>query len=98
MMKAGDGEKRLTEILMATKLGLWIIEIDTNKDEYRMFVDESMSDILGVKGETLSPEEYYWHWYDHINDGYYSYVNMAVREMMNSGEIIELEYTWNHPT
>lgn len=98
MMKAGDGEKRLTEILMATKLGLWIIEIDTNKDEYRMFVDESMSDILGVKGEALSPEEYYWHWYDHINDGYYSYVNMAVREMMNSGEIIELEYTWNHPT
>ena len=54
MMKAGDGEKRLTEILKATKLGLWIIEIDTNKDEYRMFVDESMSDILGVKGEDLS--------------------------------------------
>lgn len=84
------------DILKATKLGLWTIEIDTNTNKKRMYVDASMSNILGVT-DILTSEGYYNHWYDNINDGYYNYVNNAVEKLIDTGQIIELEYTWNHP-
>lgn len=47
--------------------------------------------------ETLSPEECYLHWYNRINDGYYHYVNIALESIVQTGKIIQVEYTWNHP-
>lgn len=88
---------RREDILKATRLGFWAIEIDTVHDKHRMYVDDNMKDILGVEEDSLTSEEYYSHWYNRINDGYYYYVNKAVQAMISTGEIIELEYTWNHP-
>lgn len=88
----------LTEnILNATRLGLWIIEVDTNTDTSRMYVDWNMNDVLGVE-DTLDSEEYYNHWYNNIHEDYYTYVNTTVQRMMQGGEVFELQYMWNHPT
>lgn len=84
------------EILKSTGLGLWTVELDRNAGISRMFVDENMNNILGVSG-TLNSVEYYQHWYENINDGYYNYVNNAIEEMVSTGKTISLEYTWNHP-
>lgn len=84
------------DILRSTGLGLWIIEIDSHMGICRMFVDEKMNDIMGVEG-TLNSVEYYRHWYENINDGYYNYVDNALKEMVSSGQTISMEYTWNHP-
>lgn len=86
------------EILRATKLGLWIIEIDTNKKVNRMYADENMKAVMGIEGIPISEEDCYEHWYSRINDGYYNYVNRCVDEIIRTGEIVELEYTWNHPS
>lgn len=84
------------DILKATKLGLWNIEIDTNTGINRMSVDSNMSDLLGIT-ESLTKEECYQHWYQNIADGYYYHVSNALKEIMHSNKIIELEYTWIHP-
>ncbi|MCI8647054.1 MAG: EAL domain-containing protein [Firmicutes bacterium] len=84
------------DILKSTGLGLWIIEIDSSQGICRMFVDENMNNIMGVEG-SLNSVEYYRHWYENINDGYYNYVDNALKEMISSGNTISLEYTWNHP-
>lgn len=82
--------------LKATKLGFWIIQIDTNTNTFHMIVDKSMKEVLGIK-DSLSSEYYYQHWYNNISDEYYDYVSNAVQETNTSGKIIELDYTWNHP-
>lgn len=100
-----DTEKRLHElldchyedILQETRLGLWVIRIDEVNERYEMFADRVMRQIMGMEG-TPSPEECYHHWYSRINDGYFHYVNLSVSNMIQSGQITQLEYTWNHPT
>lgn len=84
------------DILKATKLGLWHIEIDTNTGINRMSVDSNMNDLLGIT-ETLTKEECYQFWYQNIADGYYYHVSNALQEMIHSNKIIEVEYTWIHP-
>lgn len=84
------------DILKSTGLGLWIIEIDSHTGVCRMFVDENMNNIMGVE-DALDSVKYYQHWYENINDGYYNYVDNAVKEMISSGKTVSLEYTWNHP-
>ena len=49
------------EILRATKLGLWIIEIDTNKKVNRMYADENMKAVMGIEGIPISEEDCYEH-------------------------------------
>ena len=88
--------RRQEDILRDVKLGLWVITIDQNTGKNRMYVSDNMNSLLGVK-EELNSEQYYYHWYDNIIDGYYNYVNTAVDEMISTGKIVQLEYTWNHP-
>lgn len=88
---------RSSEILDATNLGLWLIYIDPETRQGRMYGDKIMRRLLAVE-ENVTPEEYYLHWYSRINDGYYHYVNMAVDNIIHGGKIVQLEYTWNHPS
>lgn len=99
-----DTEKRLNEllscryedILQNTCLGLWVIRLDRDKQRFEMFVDRIMRQILAIP-ENAGPQECYHHWYDRINDGYFHYVNLAIESMIGSRNIVEMEYTWNHP-
>ena len=84
------------KILEATQMGLWVIRMDKKEGHYELIVDDTMFDLLGLE-ETPTPEECYAHWYSRINDGYYHYVNLAVDNMIQSREIVQLEYSWNHP-
>lgn len=84
------------EILRKTRLGVWEICFNEEETHHEMYVDDVMYDIMGMKGE-YTPEECYMHWYSRINDGYHDYVNMAVESMLQTKDIVQLEYTWNHP-
>lgn len=88
--------KSAEDILSATKLGLWMIQIDQTKNEYSMIADKNMKKALGVSGN-ISNQDCYKHWYNQINDGFYHYVNNAVETMITTGDTVEVEYTWNHP-
>lgn len=84
------------EILENTELGLWIIRMDPETGYQEMFADRVMRKNLGID-TVLTPEECYAFWYSRISDGYYHYVNQSVSHMVETGKIVQLEYTWNHP-
>lgn len=89
-------EENSREILDNTELGLWRILLDEKSGRGEMYADRVMNRIMGVR-EKLEPEECYLYWYNRINDGYYHYVNLAVENVIKTGRIIQVEYTWNHP-
>ncbi len=85
------------DILREMGIGLWVIrKNDRGIDE--MLADNTMLHVMGVEHDIPSPEECYQFWYSRVNDGYYHYVNQAVEAMYRTGEIVQLEYTWKHPT
>lgn len=84
------------DILRATEVGLWFIRMNKEENRFEMYADENMKNILGIRRE-MTPEECYHHWYDRINDGYYHYVNLSIEAMLSSENIVQLQYTWDHP-
>lgn len=84
------------EILNHTRLGLWVICIDPKTEKGEMYLDRIMAQNMGLS-EFLDPEACYLHWYNRINEGYYNYVNMAVENIIQTGKLVQLEYTWKHP-
>lgn len=103
--RRNEAEDRLSEllnfhyrdVLKETRLGLWFLRADPNSGRREMFADETMHQVLGLEKE-LSPEECYRHWYSRINDGYYNYVDSALERMIQTGRVVQLEYSWTHPT
>ena len=84
------------DILKTTRLGLWVIRLSKDGTRGEMYVDQTMRNVLGLRGE-LSAEECYRYWYDRISEGYFHYVSFSVQHMIDTGKPVELCYTWNHP-
>lgn len=84
-------------ILSSMSVGLWTIRMPSDGRPPQMVADETMYRALGAP-TSLTPEECYEFWYSRINAGYYSYVHDAVRSMIDTGQQVQLEYTWNHPS
>ena len=84
------------DILSNIGVGLWMIRQDTSTGRWEMLADDTMNQVLGVT-DVLDPYECYQFWYSRINDGYYHYVNQAIQQMIQSGRVVQLEYTWKHP-
>jgi len=82
------------DILRKSAIGLWAFELDEGRPP-RMYVDETMAELLGMKG-ALSPEDTYHAWYDHVDAGHYGLVAAAV-EKMTAGLHAEVQYPWHHP-
>lgn len=84
------------DVLKTTELGLWVIRLSRDNTRCEMYADQTMRDILGIRG-TVTAEECYRHWYERISEGYFHYVNYSVKNMIETGHTVELCYTWNHP-
>jgi len=95
-MHYDDTEAASRDILDRYRVGVWSIEIEKDR-EPRMYADETMMDLLGVKGKTLTPEELYHAWYDHVDLHHYDAVADGVDRMIN-GLAAEIQYPWIHPT
>ena len=52
------------DVLHESMTGLWIIELEDGRPP-RMFADQTMMELLGLKEET-TPEQCYEHWYNRI--------------------------------
>ena len=85
------------DILKATAMGLWVIRIDEATGRCEMYADDTMRRIMAAE-KNLMPEECYTHWFNGINDGYHDYVDRSVKKMIDTGSVVQLQYTWNHPT
>lgn len=84
------------DILKATEVGTWLIRLDPESGRNEMYADSTMLHILDAPAD-LSPQECYEHWYSRIGQEYYDYVNQSVENMVRTGRIVQLQYTWHHP-
>lgn len=91
-----NSKQSYRDILQSTHLGLWVIRIDEANGRNEMYIDQVMGQLMSLPEDT-EPTACYSHWYSRINDGYYHYVGLAVESMIQSGHMVQMEYTWNHP-
>lgn len=87
----------LKEILQTGRIGLWIVEVDGKTGEFRMYPDEQMHLLLGTENLSLSPREQFSFFQERIEPGYEKAVQDYTDRMLNTGELAEVEYYWNHP-
>ena len=86
----------MKEILSGLNIGLWIIRNNLKTGENELYADEIMRKLLGVDN-SIMPNDCYSHWEKNINPEYLPTVDMMVSEMANSGDVVQVEYLWNHP-
>lgn len=84
-------EKNILDLL---NVGLWMIRY--KEDTKEMFIDNTMYYVLGAP-DSSDPQENYAYWYNRICNGYYQYVDDSIHRMIESWQIVQLEYTWEHP-
>ena len=85
-----------SNILSLINLGLWIIHIDRKTGRGEMLVDDTLRRIMGMQ-MVLTPEETYKFWFSRVKPECRSYVESCVEKIVESGAIVQLEYTWSHP-
>ena len=85
-----------SNILSLINLGLWVIHLDRKTGRGEMLVDDTLRRIMGMQ-MVLTPEETYKFWFSRINPDHRSYVEQGVQTMMETGAVVQLEYTWAHP-
>lgn len=96
--KAGEFAdfEEILEIVASAHMGIWRIEL-VDGEEPRMFVDDTMKELLGIAGKERTPEKTYTDWYSKIAPEAVASVLRSV-ERMESGHFDENTYLWNHPT
>ncbi len=88
--------EEIRDINASARMGTWRIEL-VDGEEPRMYVDETMKELLGVAGIQRTPEETYKDWFDHIVPSAVPSVLDSVEKMKN-GKYDENTYLWNHPS
>ena len=61
-----------------------------------MLVDDTLRRIMGMQ-VVLTPEETYKFWFSRVKPECRSYVESCVENIVETGAIVQLEYTWSHP-
>lgn len=78
-------------------LGVWLICIDETNGKNKMYTDDVMNRIMGLK-EEVGPEECYDYWYERIDEKYKEYVDLTVENIIQkNGKAYQMEYIWKHP-
>ena len=84
------------DIVGSAHMGIWRIEL-VDGQEPRMYVDDTMKELLGVAGQDREPETVYKDWFDHIVPEAVPSVLKSV-DRMEQGYFDENTYLWMHPT
>ncbi|MBS6194191.1 MAG: GGDEF domain-containing protein [Clostridiales bacterium] len=86
---------QITQVLADMQLGFWVIELP-NYGSPKMYGNDTMHMLLGVKTNELTPEELYTHWITNIDSQYLNLVTQTV-ESIRCGKPSEVKYLWQHP-
>ena len=83
-------------ILRSINVGLWIVHISKKTGVIELYTDETMRKLLGV-ADDISPDECFKYWQNNIDKECRSSLDDMIREMTESNNVIQLEYSWHHP-
>lgn len=91
-----DEIKKIRDIIASAKMGTWTIEL-VEGEEPRMYVDDTMKELLGIAGQERSPEKTYVDWFSNVKPEAVPSVLASV-DRMKQGCFDENTYLWLHPT
>ncbi|GEM_PF-947214 len=94
--RAFEQISEIRDIIASANMGTWKIEL-VEKEEPRMYVDETMKRLLGTEGQDRTPEETYTDWFANITPEAVESVLHSV-SLMQKGYFDENTYKWIHPT
>ena len=86
----------IRDIIASANMGTWHIELIEGENP-RMYVDDTMKQLLGLDGQVCTPEEIYDKWFSNILPEAVQSVLDSVEKMQN-GFFDENTYLWVHPT
>lgn len=84
------------DILDKADLGLWVLLIDPKNLQCKLYGDRVWNRIMEIS-PGISPEDRYRYWFDNVVDGYKNYVYRALKRMVETDRVIQMEYTGNLP-
>ncbi len=93
--KKDEKLSEMQEILATSRMGIWSIYQLEGKAP-TMVADDLMLELLGIRDQSLTPEEVYDVWYSNIPPASLPSVLNSVEKMKKTGRD-ENTYLWNHP-
>lgn len=84
-------------ILRRMRMGLWITRFTQDKAKCEMYLDANCAEVFGLD-KPLPPEETYWFWKQRVAEECKDYVNAQTKRIVEQGDVVQLEYYWQHPT
>ena len=78
----------LKEVLQTGRIGMWIVEVDNETGEVRMYPDEQMHVLLGTEHMELTPKEQFAFFQERIEPGYEKAVQDAENGRTGGGGVL----------
>ena len=86
----------MQEILEISNIGLWLLEINKNNTDVRLYADDKMLELLGLQ-KSLSLEDNYKHFAQGVLAEDLEIVQKYIEQMLTTKRLVEVQYRWNHP-
>lgn len=84
-------------ILSKIGVGLCVMDCDFESQIFDMHPDKITEQILGMP-EDLTPIECNKFWFERIKDGYTGLVKEKLDSLLESSDVVQIIFPWNHPT
>ena len=85
------------DILAKIGIGLWTMQIDTQKGTGKIYTDAMFRQIVGME-DSMSPAACYKFIMERMCEGEFPRVAHMMNTMRENAAVVQLEYDWMHPT
>ena len=85
----------VSTLLQEAKFGLWIMEVERNKDP-KIYFDKTAQEILGFKNKSAAPDETFKNWLSRVSEDSKETTKHAIKKM-KEGSLSEAQIFWKHP-
>lgn len=86
----------MQEILEISNIGLWLLEINKNNTDVRLYADDKMLELLGLQ-KSLSLEDNYKHFAQGVLAEDLEILQKYIEQMLTTKRLVEVQYRWKHP-
>ena len=83
----------MQEILEISNIGLWLLEINKNNTDVRLYADDKMLELLGLQ-KSLSLEDNYKHFAQGVLAEDLEIVQKYIEQMLTTKRLVEVQYRW----
>ena len=81
----------MQEILEISNIGLWLLEINKNNTDVRLYADDKMLELLGLQ-KSLSLEDNYKHFAQGVLAEDLEIVQKYIEQMLTTKRLVEVQY------